>query len=76
MTKDEIAAVLDRVRTWPADRQEDAAQMLLEMERQDQSIYVLTDEDRRVIAESREQARRGEFASEEEIAALFARFRA
>jgi hypothetical protein len=76
MTKDEIAAVLERVRTWPAERQEDAVQMLLEMERQDQSIYVLTEEDRRAIAESRDQARRGEFASEEEIAALFARFRA
>jgi hypothetical protein len=44
MTKDQIAAVLERVRTWPEKRQEDAARVLLEMEAQDRSAYQLTDE--------------------------------
>ena len=44
MKKNEIAAVLERVRTWPAARQEDAARLLLEMEAQDASPYRLTDE--------------------------------
>ena len=44
MKKDQIAAVLERVRTWPAKRQEDAARLLLEMEAQDASPYRLTDE--------------------------------
>jgi hypothetical protein len=44
MKKDQIAAVLERVRTWPAERQEDAARLLLEMEAQDVSPYHLTDE--------------------------------
>jgi hypothetical protein len=44
MKKDQIAAVLERVRTWPAERQEDAARLLLEMEAQDASPYRLTDE--------------------------------
>jgi len=35
---------LERVRTWPAARQEDAARLLLEMEAQDASPYRLTDE--------------------------------
>ena len=44
MTRDQIAAVLDRVRTWPEERQEDAVRVLLEMEAQDTSSYQLTDE--------------------------------
>jgi hypothetical protein len=42
MKKDQIAAVLERVRTWPAARQEDAARLLLEMEAHDASPYRLT----------------------------------
>jgi hypothetical protein len=44
MKKNQIDAVLERVRTWPAERQEDAARLLLEMEAQDASPYRLTDE--------------------------------
>lgn len=44
MTKDQIRAVLDRVLTWPPERQEDAARLLTEMERQYASPYHLTDE--------------------------------
>jgi hypothetical protein len=44
MKKDQISAVLERVRTWPSERQEDAARLLLEMEAQDASPYCLTDE--------------------------------
>jgi hypothetical protein len=44
MKKDQITAVLERVRTWPPARQEDAARLLLEMEAQDASPYRLTDE--------------------------------
>jgi len=44
MTKQQIKAVLDRVLTWPPERQEDAARMLAEMEEQDANPYRLTDE--------------------------------
>jgi hypothetical protein len=44
MTKDQIKAVLDRVLTWPRQRQEDAAQLLLDMERRGDSAVRLTDE--------------------------------
>jgi hypothetical protein len=44
MTKDQITAVLERVRTWPEKRQEDAARVLIEMEAQDTSAYHITDE--------------------------------
>jgi hypothetical protein len=44
MTKDQIKAVLDRVLTWPEERQRDAAAILRSMESQDVSGYRLTDE--------------------------------
>lgn len=38
-----MKAVLDRVLTWPAERQEDAAKLLMLMESADESAYRLTD---------------------------------
>lgn len=44
MTKNNFSQVLERVRSWPEARQEEAAHVLLEMEAQDASPYRLTDE--------------------------------
>lgn len=44
MSKEQVKAILDRVLTWPPERQEDAAKMLMLMESQDESVYRLTDE--------------------------------
>ena len=44
MTKAEIKVVLDRVLTWPTERQEDAARVLTLMEEQDATPYGVTDE--------------------------------
>ncbi len=42
MSKEEVKAVLDGVLTWPSERQEDAAKVLMLMESADESIYRLT----------------------------------
>ena len=42
MTAKDLEELIERVRHWPKDRQEDAAEVLLEMERQDTSGYRLT----------------------------------
>jgi hypothetical protein len=44
MTKDQVKEILDRVLTWPPERQADAAEVLTLMEEQDRSGYQLTDE--------------------------------
>jgi hypothetical protein len=75
MTKTEIEAVLDRVKTWPPERQEEAMLVLLEMEADATGVYRLTEDDRRAIELSQEQARRGEFATDEQVAAVFNRYR-
>jgi hypothetical protein len=51
MTREQIDAVLERVRTWPKERQEDAAQILASLEAQDRSRLCLT-------AEQAEEVRR------------------
>lgn len=44
MTKEQVKEILDRVQTWPAERQEDVAEVVKLMEAQDKSGLRLTDE--------------------------------
>lgn len=44
MTRDQVKEVLDRVLTWPRERQEDAAEILMSIEAQDKSGYHLSDD--------------------------------
>jgi hypothetical protein len=73
MTKEQIEAVLDRVRTWPEWRQQEAAAPLLALE--GEPVYVLSDEEREGVERGLEDVRNGRYASDEEMAALFARFK-
>jgi predicted transcriptional regulator len=75
MTKTDIDAVLDRVKTWPPERQEDAVAMLLELEAASSEAYQLSEDELAEIEEGMAEIRRGEFASDEEVAALFDRKR-
>lgn len=63
--------MLERVRTWPADCQEDAVRVLLELEARHQDIYRLSDEERADILEGLAEIERGEMATEDEVAAFF-----
>jgi len=74
MTREQIDSILERVRTWPEARQEDAALLLLAMEGQDTNLYRLSEEERADIDQALEEMARGEVASDEEVAAVFNRF--
>ena len=71
MTREQIESVLERVRTWPTSRQEDAVRILLAMEERETQVYRLSDEERAGIRAALEEVARGEFASDEELAAIF-----
>ena len=75
MTRDQVKAVLDRVLTWPPERQQDAARVLTEMEEQDASPYHLTDEQ---VAEVKRRLAdpNPKFLTLEEVRERFARRRA
>jgi len=75
MTKDQIDAVLERVRTWPPERQEDAARVLLQMEAAGNEMYELSPEELADIEEGLKEIERGEVATEGEVAGLFSRIR-
>ena len=58
----------------PEDAQDEIARVVLELAGLDQqAIHVLTDEERRAINASRAAASRGEFASDEDVAAVWAK---
>jgi hypothetical protein len=44
MTRDHVKEILDRVLTWPAERQADVAHMIELMEEQDDNAVALSDE--------------------------------
>jgi hypothetical protein len=72
MTKDQVKAVLGRVPTWPDDRQQELAELALEIEAELASEgYEATPGELMAI----DEGLAGEAASEEEIEAAFANFR-
>ena len=75
MTKEQVRAVLDRVLSWPPERQEEAARVLTRMEEQDASPYQLTDEQ---LAEVKRRLAdpTPKFLTLEEVRERFARRRA
>jgi hypothetical protein len=44
MTREQVKEILDRVQTWPTERQEDVAEIVRLMEAQDRSGLRLSDE--------------------------------
>jgi hypothetical protein len=72
MTKEQVKAVLDRVLTWPPERQEEAAEILLEIEAELESQpYHATPEELREL----DEAERSGIASDQEVEAAFRAFR-
>ena len=70
MTKDQVRAVLERVSTWPGGRQQELAELALEIEAElAGASYEATPHELTAI----DEGLAGEAASEEEIKAAFAR---
>jgi hypothetical protein len=72
MTKDQVKAVLERVPTWPEDRQQELAEVALEIEAElTGAEYNATPDELAAI----DEGLAGEAASDEEVKAAFAVFR-
>jgi hypothetical protein len=72
MTKDQVKAVLERIPTWPADRQQELAEVALEIEAELAAAgYDATPDELAAI----DEGLAGEAASGEEVKAAFALFR-
>jgi hypothetical protein len=76
MTAKEIQAIMDRIQTWPADKQQLAYDLLIWIEgKEEDDASDLTAEDWADLEEGLAEADRGEFVSDEELKALFDRYR-
>jgi predicted transcriptional regulator len=70
-----LAAILERVETWPESAQEQLAEIALEIEQDLQGTYRATPDELAGIDRGLEDARAGRFASDEEVEAALAKFR-
>jgi toxin ParE1/3/4 len=70
MAPKDLEELMERVRHWPEQRQQDAAEVLLEMERQDSSGYRLTDAQAREVARIQREISEGKamLATDEQMA--------
>jgi predicted transcriptional regulator len=75
MTKEQIESVLERVRQWPKPLQEEAVEMLLAIEAMGDKPLILSDNERRGVERGLADARNGRFASDEDVTALFSRYK-
>ena len=69
MTKEQINAVLDGVRSWPQEDHEELVAVAREIESRRRGVYVLSREEREALSE----ARAGGLASDEEADAFWKR---
>ena len=66
---------MERVGAWPEEAQEQAVELLLALEQEYAERYELSDEDMAAIDRGLEDAQQGRFATDEQIEALFKRYR-
>jgi hypothetical protein len=66
--------LLETAESWPEEDQKELVAYAREIEARRTGLYMLSDEERAAIEEGIAQADRGEFATDEEVAAVFKRF--
>ena len=66
-----IKTLLERVQSWPEEDQEELADIAREIESRRSGVYGLSDDERTAVRAGMDEARRGDFASEEEIEAFY-----
>ena len=73
---DLLEQAIERVRTLPPETQDDFARVLLRLAGQDsEQVYQLTPEEEADLDEAEKEIARGEFATDEEVAAVLGRYR-
>jgi hypothetical protein len=70
-----VETLIERVAGWPQDAQAEVVESIVEIEAKRFGAYSLNAEERAAIEEALIEMRQGKFASDEEVAAVFSRYR-
>jgi hypothetical protein len=68
-----LESLLEIISAWPDEAQAELIQSITEIEARHLGVYRLSDDERAAIEKGLAAADRGEFASDEEMAAIFKR---
>ena len=66
-----MKTLLERIESWPEEDQEELAEIAREIEARRSGLYRLSDEERAAVRAGLDDARRGNFASEDEMEEYF-----
>jgi predicted transcriptional regulator len=68
-------SILDRIADWPEEAQEELMQSIVDIEKKHLGVYRLNDDERAAVRRGLEEMRQGKFASDEQVEAVFNRYR-
>jgi hypothetical protein len=72
---DLIRTLLEQVADWPKEAQAEVIKSIVDIETKHFGVYKLSPKERTAIEEALEEMRHGKFATDEEVAAVFNRYR-
>jgi predicted transcriptional regulator len=70
-----VETLLERIADWPEEAQAELVQSIVDIETKHLGVYKLNPDERAAIERGLEEMRQGKFASDEEVAAVFNRYR-
>jgi predicted transcriptional regulator len=72
---DIVETLLERVADWPQETQAELVKSIVDIETRHFGVYKFSDEERAAIEQALEEMRQGKFANDDEVAAVFNRYR-
>jgi predicted transcriptional regulator len=70
-----VETLLERIADWPEEAQAELVQSIVDIETKHLGVYKLDPDERAAIERGLEEMRQGKFASDEQVAAVFNRYR-
>jgi len=70
-----VETLLERIADWPEEAQAELVQSIVDIETKHLGVYKLDPDERAAIERGLKEMRQGKFASDEQVAAVFNRYR-
>ena len=70
-----VETLLERIADWPEEAQAELIQSIVDIETKHLGVHKLDPDERAAIERGLEEMRQGKFASDEQVAAVFNRYR-